>query len=96
MKIRYAPRVYRQLDAIYTYIAEDNPAAAQRVLAAIRASISRFETHPMTGRPWEGERRRILSLPKYRYLIYVDVDLETETVEILNIWHMSRLPPTFP
>ena len=95
MKIIFAPRVYGQLEDIYSYIAEDDPAAARQVIAAIRAGIDRFELRPLSGRPWEGQTRRILSIPKYRYLIYVDVDQEAETVEVLNVWHMSRLPPDF-
>ncbi|MDP1750084.1 MAG: type II toxin-antitoxin system RelE/ParE family toxin [Reyranella sp.] len=51
--IRYLPQAVRQLDEIFTYIADRNPAAAGRVAGAIRRSIERLGDFPYSSRPSE-------------------------------------------
>ncbi len=53
------PRAVADLDAIWSYIAEDNPEAADRVEAAILAACSGLARHPLMGT----RRREITELP---------------------------------
>lgn len=53
MKVTFAPRAIRDLDAIFAFIARENPRAASRVIARIDELSSRLEEHPGMGRETE-------------------------------------------
>ena len=93
MKVVLSPRARNDLHAIKSYIAKDNPRAADEVVQELLRQTSRLEKRQWIGRAYEGEDRRVLSVPRYSYLIFFDIDPDHQTVEILTYWHMSRLPP---
>ena len=49
MKVRYTSRARHDIDEIFSYIAKQNPQAAQRVQAAILATISLVAVRPYIG-----------------------------------------------
>jgi toxin ParE1/3/4 len=72
---------------IYSYIATDNPDAAQRTIAGILAKVQLLKSHPRLGHPYEAEKFRevrILLYGHYRiaYLIKSDVN-----IDILGVFH---------
>lgn len=82
------------LDEIWFYIAQDNPAAADRF---IRALVSRFPTlasMPQVGRQREELSSRLRSFPVGNYIIFYR-PIENG-VEIARVLHGARdFPPLF-
>jgi toxin ParE1/3/4 len=94
MRIIWRRAALNDLESIREYIAQDNPKAATRVRAAIRAAVDPLAKHPNLGRSGrvEGTRERIVvDLP---YIVVYRV--REETVRILAVIHTSRQwPPRF-
>jgi toxin ParE1/3/4 len=66
-------------------IAEDNPAAAARVVERIRTAIERLRDFPALGRPGRVEGTRELVIPGTPYIVpYRAVG---EAVEIITVLH---------
>ena len=93
MRLVYTAQAYRDLDAIWLYIAKDNRRAADRVIARIRQSAEMLADHPKLGRVWESGATRALLVSGLPYRIPYRVSEDAATVEILTVWHTSRLPP---
>jgi plasmid stabilization system protein ParE len=51
MKIVYGKSALKDLEAVRTYIARDNPDAARRVIERIEQAARRLENFPYSGRP---------------------------------------------
>jgi toxin ParE1/3/4 len=86
--------VSNSLEAIRTYIAQDNPKAADRVVDAIVQQADLLEAVPRLGPRYPcrspGEIRQTIS-GKYR--IFYEVFESEERVEILTVWHGARREP---
>lgn len=84
-------------EAIVTYVAEQNPAAAEKLGQAILAKTELLKTTPLIGAPYPrgstGQNREIVS-GKYR--IFYRVHESARRVEILTIWHSARQEPDLP
>jgi plasmid stabilization system protein ParE len=67
MRVRFTRRAITQLDAIFNYIARDNPAAAAAVVARIEERADRLQIFPIRADPpqrqvsasWSRRRIRI-------------------------------------
>jgi plasmid stabilization system protein ParE len=88
------------LPVIYNFIFGDNPAAADRVLRAIRATFLHLVSQPRSGVSYRsGMHRhsgmRMLPVPHFRsYLVFHTVG--SDFVRILYVVHSSRnLPEVF-
>jgi toxin ParE1/3/4 len=87
MKIVYGKGALKDLEAIQTYIARDNPDAARRVVERIEQAARRLENFPYSGRP--GPRGiRLLSVPGLPYIVIHRV--QSDTTRIVAIFHTSR------
>jgi addiction module RelE/StbE family toxin len=83
------------LRGIHGYIARDNPAAARRVIGAVRDQVKVLQAHPSMGRPGRIEGTRELVIGRYPYI--VAYRQTASTLEILAVVHTSRLwPDTLP
>ena len=71
MKLRFTPRAAANLIEIADYIRARNPAAAERVRAAIYASLQNLLLFPHMGRRQKTEGVRKLVTQRYSYLIYL-------------------------
>ena len=78
------------LAAIYTYIAERNPPAADRLQQMIETCAERLPEHPFLYRPGRvaGTREAVVH-PNY-ILIY---RVTSDAVEIVNVLHSRRRYP---
>jgi plasmid stabilization system protein ParE len=65
MNIRYTPRAIRDLDRIWTTIADDNQRAANRVETAIRKRIEGLQSNPRTGVSLDHGNVRRIPLARY-------------------------------
>lgn len=91
MRVKWLRKALANLDAEASYIDEDDPAAASRVVARIMAAVSRLAESPELGRPGRVPGTRELIVPKTRYLVPYRV--RGNAVEILRVFHGSRRPP---
>jgi toxin ParE1/3/4 len=89
MRLRWDRRAIEDLEAIYAWIAADNPQAAAGVVARIRKSVGRLETFPMSGRRGVTKTTRLLTVPRVPYVVVRRV--RRETVDILAVLHPSPL-----
>ncbi len=89
-KVRYTPRALGDLDAIYKYIAEQNPRAARAVKARIKERIQSLANFPASGPETETPRLRMLAIGRYPYLVFYEIDDTAKFVAILHIRHASR------
>ncbi len=90
MRLRFTPRATQDLIEIADYLRAHNPAAAQRVRAAIFASLQSVILHPYIGRAQTLEGVRKLVTRKYPYLVYFTVEEATEEIVIVTIQHPAR------
>jgi toxin ParE1/3/4 len=87
----FAPRAQRELRDAVVWIAEDNPAAADALLAAAMTAARRLQVRPKLGRvrlELALERFRFWSLRGFPYLLVYDA--EAEPPIILRFVHQSR------
>jgi len=90
MKLRFTPRAVSDIAAIADYIRERDPAAAERVRAAIIQSLQDLILFPRLGRAQTVEGVRKLVTRRYPYLVYYRVDEAAEEIIILAIQHPAR------
>jgi plasmid stabilization system protein ParE len=81
----------RGLEAVYDYIATDNPLAAENVVRHLLMEAAGLTAFPMVGHEGKRAGTRELVLSKYPYtLIY---RLSANKVRIVAVLHQSRQYP---
>jgi len=90
MKVVLREDAEDDLERIFTWIAEDNPSAASRMVARIRDRISLLELDSLAhmGRPGTVPGTR--ELIEYPYIIVYRVDDERREVTVLAIFHGAQ------
>jgi toxin ParE1/3/4 len=90
MRVAFDPDARAELDAIFAWIAKDNPHAAHALVARIQTKVMRLATPALThmGRPGliEGTRE----LLEYPYIIVYRVDKELDEIVVVSIVHGAR------
>jgi toxin ParE1/3/4 len=92
MKVRYSETALRELDEIFAYIHERNPAAAAAVIDRVDQVASLLEEFPFAGHTSDEPGVRIMPLLRYPYLVFYAVSDGGEVV-ILHVRHGARLRP---
>lgn len=88
-RVLIPPSVEAEIEAIGDYIAQDNPAAAKRVMERLFRRCQSLDHSPHRGRHY-GERYRVLVEGRY-LIVYRTEDSETETlVVIVAVLHGAR------
>jgi len=88
VKLRWDARALKDIEAIYAYIADDDPAAAKRIVERIEESIGRLLIIPMSGRPGIVKGTRLLAVPGVPYIVVHRI--RGEIVDILAVLHTAR------
>ena len=91
MRVRWLRTALRNLDSEATFIAEDDPAAARRVVERVLTAVAMLAAQPGLGRPGRVANTRELVVLKTRYIVPYRV--RGDTVEVLRVFHTSRRPP---
>lgn len=91
MEIIWRRAALNDLRSIHEFIAEDNPGAAARVHAAIRAAVGSLADHPNLGRAGRVEGTRELVIVGLPYIVAYRV--ADDQVRILAVIHTSRQWP---
>jgi len=91
MKVRYTDTALAELNDILSYIAKDNPLAADEVGAIVRATIARLADFPRLAIETDVPHVRVAPVLPYRYLIFYSV--HDDTLVIRNVRHAARRRP---
>lgn len=92
MRVRWLRVALANLDAEAEYIAQDNPAAAGRVVQRIFRAVNLLAENPAVGRAGRVAGTRELVVPNTPYIIPYRV--RGDAVEILRVFHAARKWPT--
>jgi len=90
MRVRYREFALSDLDRIFRYLDERNPAGARKVIAAIHAAIGDAAQHPLGARRTSDPKVRVKVVGRYGYKIFYSV--EVDSIEILHVRHGARRP----
>ena len=88
MRVRYTDAALFDLDDIHTYISQNDPAAAQKVAAAIEAAVLLLSLFPQKSRRIRRRGERALPLSRYPFIIFFRI--KDDELEILRIRHGAR------
>lgn len=88
MRLVLAARALGDLTDAITFIAQDDPAAAERMAARIREAAGLLTRFPDLGQPVSGRGQRVFSVTgtPFRRICRVAADRLT----VLRIWHGAR------
>jgi toxin ParE1/3/4 len=91
-RIIHTEEALNDFRSILDYVAEDNPAAAERLGNALLDHIEILRSFPLIGARVKADSstRKLLHTP---YRIYYEVHVTRRVVEILHFWHGARLEP---
>jgi toxin ParE1/3/4 len=82
------------LRSLHSYIAEDNPAAADRMVARLLDAVARLAAFPNIGRPGRVGGTRELVIPQTPFLVAYRV--QESAIQILAVIHgMQQWPTAF-
>ena len=89
MRIEWTKGAERNLDAIESYIAQDNPRAATKtVLRIVQRTFSQLSKHPSSGKPGRITETRELIFPEIPYIVIYSV--QQDTIFILRVYHAAQ------
>jgi toxin ParE1/3/4 len=92
MRTVWSPQAIDDLVALRTYIEQDNPAAARRIVLHIIQNIDTLlPRSPEMGRPGRVPGTRELIIPRTPFI--VPYRLEGNTIQILRVFHGARRWP---
>lgn len=91
MRVRWLKAALANLDAEAEYIAQDNPAAAGRVVQRILQAVDLLRKNPALGRAGRVAGTRELVVVETPYIIPYRV--RGDAVEILRVFHAARKWP---
>ena len=91
MEVRWLRTALRNLDEAAAYIARDDPRAATRMVARIRAAVARLAINPAMGRPGRVPGTRELVVAGTRYI--VPYRSQRGRVEIIRVLHSAQQWP---
>lgn len=93
MRVNFTPQAQDDLQAIRDWIAEDDRAAADRVISRIAQTAMMFGQFPFLGRVGQVDGTREFSVVGLPYLIVYAIASESE-IDVLTVLHTwRRYPP---
>ena len=93
-KIIWSDAAIEDLQEIWSFIESDKPEAAQRIGRGILSHVRILAQFPFIGPAYPRRTKGALREIVFRsYRIFYDVTEESQTVEILHIWHVARNEP---
>ena len=92
MKIRWEKDALADLADLREYIAQDNPAAAQKIAQRILEKMDQLLNQPLMGSPGRIHNTRELVITNTPYTIIYHAT--SDTISILRVFHQARQWPT--
>lgn len=89
MKLVVSPEAAADLNRLRSFLADQNPDAAQRAVAFLVEAIQSLDTFPDRGRPTgiESVRELIVPFGSSAYVLRYAHLPDTDEVIVLRIWH---------
>jgi toxin ParE1/3/4 len=78
------------LTSAYSYLADRNPKAADRLLDEVEVTVELLATFPMLGRSRNALRRGVRSIRLRRFPFIVFYRVEDDAVVLLRVVHAAR------
>ncbi len=95
MMLRWTRGALRDMQHLHDYIADDNPAAARRVVARICEAASHLRRSPQMGKRGRVVDTRELVIAGTPYIVVYRI--EGDQVQVVAVIHAAqRWPDTFP
>jgi addiction module RelE/StbE family toxin len=91
VKIVWTEPARQDLREIFTYIAEENPNAARRLLAEIKERAVLLQDNPQLGRAGRVDGTRELVVADTQYIL--PYRAKDNQIQILAVFHCARLWP---
>lgn len=91
MKLVWTEPARQDLREIFTYIAEENPHAARRLLDEIKERAVLLQDNPQIGRAGRVDGTRELVVAGTQYIL--PYRLKEQQIQILAVFHCARLWP---
>ena len=88
MIVRFSPSAQADIQAIFDFIAQDNPVMAGRVVAIIEQATDRLSLFPHSGRMGAVEGTRELVIPRLPYITVYTV--AEDAVDIIAVFHAAQ------
>ena len=92
MHIHWSARAVRHLVSLQSFVAADDPPAAQRVAIRIERAVALLQEQPGLGRPGRVPGTRELVISGTPYIVAYTAP-KGETVEILAVYHGKQKWP---
>jgi len=93
VQVKWLVKALQNLNDEAEYIAEDDPVAARRVVQRIVDTVGLLTDNPALGHPGRIPGTRELVVPDTRYIVPYRVRPRLNRVEILRVFHTSRVLP---
>ena len=87
-RLRRLPAAIADVDDIWFYIAQENAAAAQRMIERIADATTRLPDFPASGSPRPDIHRVARSIPVGQYIVYYRIG--AETIDVVRVIHAAR------
>ena len=91
MKVRYTDTAVGELEDVFKYLFDRNPAAAKAVAMCVKDVVALLADYPLIGRESDETGVRVASLVRYPFLIFYTVS--PDELVILHVRHAARLLP---
>ena len=92
MNIEWSDEALADLSSLHSFIAKDNPAAAQKVAMTIVNSVeTNLPDNPHIGRPGRVNGTRELVVTHTPYI--VPYRIKSDTIQVLRVYHGARRWP---
>lgn len=83
-------RALADLEGIFDWIAQDDPATARAVVDRVFASIEHLASFPQMGRAGRDAGTREWVVPRLPYIVVYEVDPEREQVLVVAVFHGAQ------
>jgi toxin ParE1/3/4 len=94
MIVHFAASAQADIQAIFDYIARDNPLIARRVVSEIEQATNRLRQFPFSGRVGAVESTRELVIARLPFIVVYRVG--DSSVDVIAVFHAARdLPRGF-
>ena len=90
MEVVWLPKAVQNLEEIRAYIAEEHPAAAQRVAQKIQQTVAMLQDHPRLGKPSLRDGFRQIQVAGLPFVI--PYKISEDKLIIARIFHNHRRP----
>jgi len=95
-KIIWSDAAIADLQGVWSYVAQHDPQAADRIGRGILDHVRVLASFPFIGPTYpRGARGTLREIVFRSYRIFYDVSEESLSVEILHVWHGARDEPAF-